>query len=98
MIKYNEILDESRKPELSKDEIISLKKLEEITDEAIKNQFQMNYSIRLESNKVYSIINKFGIYRSPILIKNWTDLYKQNGWDIKHINDEIDYWSISGSK
>ena len=52
MIKYNEILDESRKPELSKDEIISLKKLEEITDEAIKNQFQMNYSIRLESNQV----------------------------------------------
>ena len=88
MIKYDDILEEVNSKELDQIEKGVLQKIEDYTDESIREQFKKGYSVDVGSKTIDSLIASIP-YRRQLVIKDlWRKMYENNGWKIDYSSDD----------
>ena len=92
MIRYEEIHKEHISPSLSEKEQDCVDMLEVYTDEEIRKQFSKSHVICLAWNKIKAFISDLGMWREPIVLKVWVELYSLGGWNLKQGEDSYDWF------
>lgn len=97
MIKYKDILEAEQSLELTDKEMIAMKELERLTDEAILNQFKKHNYVHISDDIIHRLISPFGYHRKFVLQNKWVKLYDDNGWIVRYSSDSnYNVWKIYG--
>jgi hypothetical protein len=95
MIPYKQIIRELETEVLSHTELAALKNLEEFTDSEIENQMVNSNHVSISEADVYSITKGMPDRRRAIVIRQWSDLYRNGGWCVK-LDYEDSAYTLSG--
>ena len=92
MIHYDKIHKEYTSPNLLEKEQDCIDMLESYTDEEIRKQFPVTHRICLSWTKIRQLIAGVGMWREPIILKAWVELYAIGGWDLEQGEESYDYF------
>jgi hypothetical protein len=98
MINYNRKYKEANDPALSDEENDAIIRMEEFTDNCIEVQFHTSRAIHVDAQAIEKIASPFGIYRSQIIMNEWKNRYKANGWEVNFVSDHTSTWLLTGKQ